>query len=88
MVASSPAVRGRSKGKSKRRPSGVTSEPALFVYKCTEFYNPALEGCVRWNDPQIGIKWPINEPALSDKDKTASLLREIPREKLPQYPSS
>ena len=63
----------------------VTSDTALFVYKCTEFYNPALEGCVRWNDPQVGIKWPISEPTLSDKDKAAALLKEIPKDRLPQY---
>jgi dTDP-4-dehydrorhamnose 3,5-epimerase len=64
----------------------VTSDAALFVYKCTEFYNPAQEGSVRWDDPQIGIDWPVREPLLSDKDKGASLLSEIPQDKLPQYP--
>jgi dTDP-4-dehydrorhamnose 3,5-epimerase len=66
----------------------VTSETVLFVYKCSEFYNPALEGCVRWDDPQIGIKWPISAPTLSDKDKAALSLREIPQDRLPQYPPS
>jgi len=65
----------------------VTSDAALFVYKCTEFYNPALEGSVRWDDPQIGIDWPVREPLLSDKDKVAPLLSEIPQDKLPQYSS-
>ena len=65
----------------------VTSEAALFVYKCTEFYNPALEGCVRWDDPQIGIKWPVGQTTLSDKDRAAPMLREIPQDRLPQYPS-
>ena len=65
----------------------VTSEAALFVYKCTEFYDPALEGCVRWDDPQLEIDWPVPEPLLSDKDKVAPLLKEIPQDKLPQYPS-
>ena len=65
----------------------VTSDAALFVYKCTEFYNPALEGSVRWDDPQIGIDWLVSEPLLSDKDKVAPLLSEIPQDKLPQYPS-
>ena len=65
----------------------VTGETALFAYKCTEFYNPALEGCVRWDDPQIGIQWPVSAPALSDKDKSALLLSEIPKNALPQYSS-
>jgi dTDP-4-dehydrorhamnose 3,5-epimerase len=63
----------------------VTSDMALFAYKCSEFYNPAAEGCVRWNDPAIGIKWPLGEPTLSGKDGTAPLLAEIPQEKLPLY---
>ena len=63
----------------------VTGDTALFVYKCTEFYNPDLEGCVRWDDPQIGIKWPLGAPILSEKDSVASLLVDIPREKLPLY---
>ena len=66
----------------------VTSNTALFVYKCTEFYNPALEGSVRWDDPQLGIDWPVREPLLSDKDKLAPLLREIPQDKLPHYQSA
>ena len=65
----------------------VTSETALFVYKCTEFYNSALEGCVRWDDRQLGIDWPLREPLLSDKDKVAPSLREISLDKLPQYES-
>jgi dTDP-4-dehydrorhamnose 3,5-epimerase len=64
----------------------VTSDTALFVYKCTEFYNPALEGAVRWDDPQIGISWPVSAPALSDKDRKAPLLSEIAQDKLPPYP--
>ena len=63
----------------------VTSTTALFVYKCTEFYNPVLEGSVRWDDPQLGIDWPVSDPLLSDKDKAAPLLREIPQDKLPRY---
>jgi dTDP-4-dehydrorhamnose 3,5-epimerase len=65
----------------------VTSEAALFVYKCTDFYNPALEGSVRWDDPEIGIDWPIRDPVLSDKDKAARLLSEISKDQLPQFSS-
>jgi dTDP-4-dehydrorhamnose 3,5-epimerase len=45
-------------------------------YKCTTFYNPASEGSIRWNDPDIGIRWPLEEPVLSPKDTKAISLRE------------
>ncbi|MBR1735659.1 MAG: dTDP-4-dehydrorhamnose 3,5-epimerase [Firmicutes bacterium] len=50
----------------------VLSDEAEFVYKCTDFYHPGDEGGVLWNDPDIGIDWPIPEgmePILSEKDK-------------------
>jgi len=37
----------------------VTSEEAEFVYKCTDYYNPKAEHTIIWNDPEIGIKWPL-----------------------------
>ena len=46
----------------------VLSETALFAYKCTDFYSPQTEGGIAWNDPDLGIDWPIKEPVLSDKD--------------------
>lgn len=60
----------------------VTSETALFSYKCTDYYSPADEGSVRWNDPDIGIDWPVSSPTLSPKDGVAPLLRDIPEERL------
>ncbi len=63
----------------------VTSESALFAYKCTAFYNPQSEGGVLWNDPDLGIDWPVRTPLLSEKDKAYPPLRAIPRERLPQY---
>lgn len=61
----------------------VTSPTALFSYKCTEVYHPETEGALRWNDPDIGIKWPIDfEPQLSGKDAQAPLLRDIPQDRL------
>ncbi len=60
----------------------VTSETALFSYKCTDYYSPADEGSVRWNDPDIGIDWPVSSPTLSPKDGAAPLLRDIPEERL------
>lgn len=47
----------------------VTSEFALFAYKCTDFYNPSAEFSLQWNDPAIGIEWPIEDPELSVKDR-------------------
>jgi dTDP-4-dehydrorhamnose 3,5-epimerase len=50
----------------------VLSEQAEFFYKSTDFYDPASERCVRWDDPQIGIQWPLpigTAPVLSDKDR-------------------
>lgn len=46
----------------------VTSDIADFQYKCTDYYNPNDEGGVVWNDPDINIPWPIEEPQLSEKD--------------------
>jgi dTDP-4-dehydrorhamnose 3,5-epimerase len=55
----------------------VLSDSADFLYKATEYYAPEHERCVLWNDPAIGIEWPLpGEPALSAKDKTGSLLRD------------
>lgn len=54
----------------------VTSETALFAYKCTDYYNPQAEHGIIWNDPDIGIEWPVKKPILSEKDKECSLLRE------------
>ena len=58
----------------------VVSEEAEFVYKCTDFYHPEFEGGLLWNDPEIGIEWPlegIEEVLLSDKDKAAKTLKEL-----------
>jgi dTDP-4-dehydrorhamnose 3,5-epimerase len=63
----------------------VVSETALFAYKCTEFYSPQTEGSVRWDDPALGIAWPLVEPSLSKKDADAMLLKDILPERLPQY---
>ena len=60
----------------------VTSEMALFVYKCTDFYDPSAEGSILWNDPDLGIDWPIEDPLLSDKDKDAPRLKDVPLERL------
>ena len=60
----------------------VLSETAMFHYKCTDFYSPKDEMTLRWNDPAVGVQWPIAEPVVSDKDAKGLLLKDIPREKL------
>ncbi|HDN73994.1 MAG TPA: dTDP-4-dehydrorhamnose 3,5-epimerase [Archaeoglobus sp.] len=52
----------------------VLSEYAEIQYLCTGTYNPNGESGILWNDPEIGVDWPIKEPILSEKDKTASPL--------------
>lgn len=57
----------------------VTSDTAIFEYKCTDYYAPEHERAVRWNDPDIGIEWPLAdgvEPVLSEKDAAAATLHE------------
>ncbi len=63
----------------------VTSETALFAYKCTTFYSPKDEGSVLWNDPNLGIAWPLSDVELSDKDRVGIRLADYPVEKLPIY---
>jgi dTDP-4-dehydrorhamnose 3,5-epimerase len=52
------------------------SDFAEVQYKCTGVYNPAAESGIRWNDPDIGIEWPIENPELSEKDRQAQSLAE------------
>ena len=54
----------------------VLSEHADFLYKTTDYYAPAHERCVRWNDPTVGVQWPLQgrEPTLSAKDRVGALL--------------
>ena len=63
----------------------VTSETALFSYKCTDLYHREAEASVLWNDPDIGIEWPVKEPTLSTKDLAAPTLKESPADGLPKY---
>lgn len=55
----------------------VTSESALFSYKCTAAYNPQAEHTLLWNDPDIGIEWPVTHPRLSPKDEVGKTLAEL-----------
>ncbi len=60
----------------------VTSETALVAYKCTDFYRPEYEGSIAWDDPQLAIDWPVSEPLLSERDRNAPRLGDVPRERL------
>lgn len=55
----------------------VLSEQADFHYKCTDYYHPEDEGCLRWDDPQVKIQWPFEQPLLSPKDANAGYLRDL-----------
>jgi dTDP-4-dehydrorhamnose 3,5-epimerase len=63
----------------------VVSETATVVYKCTDYYAPMEEHGIRWNDPDLGIKWPVPDPTLSAKDEVLPVLSEVPRDNLPEY---
>ena len=49
----------------------VTSERAVFSYKCSAGYAPEAEGSVAWDDPDLAVRWPVEAPALSAKDAAA-----------------
>jgi len=66
----------------------VISETALFSYKCTDVYNPKAEYAIRWDDPAIGIDWPITNPSLSEKDEKALVLNQLSEERLPTIKGS
>jgi len=63
----------------------VLSERADVVYKCTDFYDPGDEHSLLWSDPGLGIRWPVEEPLVSPKDRLAPLLEQIPDANLPTY---
>ena len=58
----------------------VLSDTAVFSYKCTDFYHPEDEGGILWNDPEIGIQWPVEdgvEVVLSEKDQRREGIRSL-----------
>lgn len=62
----------------------VVSDSALVNYKCTELYHAETELGVRWDDPAIGILWPVEQPRLSAKDASALPLAQIDPARLPR----
>lgn len=64
----------------------VLSEMALFAYKCTDFYDAPSEHCLRWDDPDLAIDWPLDgPPLLSAKDQAGKYLKDIPKDLLPVW---
>ena len=55
----------------------VLSDEADVVYKLSSYYDPATETGIAWDDPDINVEWPVSDPLLSERDKTAPRLAEI-----------
>jgi dTDP-4-dehydrorhamnose 3,5-epimerase len=55
----------------------VLSETADVAYKLSSFYDPETEAGIAWDDPEIGIEWPLIDPVLSERDRTAPGLAEV-----------
>jgi len=55
----------------------VLTDTADFQYKCTDYYDPSDEGGLIWNDPDVAIDWPIDQPLLSEKDAKLPTLKEL-----------
>lgn len=62
----------------------VTSEEAIFTYKCSRYYDPACEWTLRWDDPDLGIDWGVSDPVVSEKDRHGLRLAELGTHALPQ----
>ncbi len=56
-----------------------------MTYKCSDLYHPGSEGGIIWNDPDLGIDWPVKDPLISDKDIRYGCLKDLPTERLPAF---
>jgi dTDP-4-dehydrorhamnose 3,5-epimerase len=65
----------------------VVSDAATFMYQCTTLYDAAADAAIHWDDPSIGIDWPVSDPILSRKDELAPRLADVARERLPDVAS-
>ncbi len=65
----------------------VTAPLAYVIYKCSDFYMPEYDAGIVWNDPGIGIDWPVSRPLVSKKDQGHPRLSDIPADSLPPYDS-
>lgn len=63
----------------------VLSPHAIVHYKCTDYYDPAAEQTLRWNDPALALRWPVDVPTLSAKDAAGRCLNEFSAHELPVF---
>ena len=63
----------------------VMSETAIFAYKCTDIYHPETEIAIRWDDPDLGIDWPVKDLKISPKDEKGIRMKDLPQELLTTY---
>ncbi|HWO00258.1 MAG TPA: dTDP-4-dehydrorhamnose 3,5-epimerase [Blastocatellia bacterium] len=63
----------------------VLSDTAEFLYKCSDFYFPEWDRGIAWNDPEIDIRWGLDDPILSEKDRRHPNLAEVPPLELPSF---
>jgi dTDP-4-dehydrorhamnose 3,5-epimerase len=63
----------------------VTSPEAIFAYKCSEGYHPEAELTIAYDDPGLGVKWPVSSPTLSKKDMAGKRLADVDPARLPRY---
>jgi dTDP-4-dehydrorhamnose 3,5-epimerase len=62
----------------------VVSDVAEVEYKCSDFYDPASEVGIAWDDPALGIPWPVERPTLSDRDRRHPVLAAV-GDRLPRF---
>jgi dTDP-4-dehydrorhamnose 3,5-epimerase len=55
----------------------VLDDEAYFYYKCSEYYSPNNEHCIRWDDPDLGINWKVESPIILDKDLNGMFLKDF-----------
>jgi len=53
------------------------TEEVYLLYKCTKEYDPKFDSGIRWDDPNIGIAWPVNNPVVSEKDQRLPYLNQL-----------
>jgi dTDP-4-dehydrorhamnose 3,5-epimerase len=63
----------------------VLSDTAIVSYKCTRAHDPAGDAAIRYDDPVLGIDWPVSDPILSEKDRAAPLLSDMPLDRIPRF---
>ena len=63
----------------------VLGDSALLSYLCTTQFNAEYDAAIAWNDPDIGIEWPIEHQSLSERDRKAPRLRDVPVDCLPHF---